>query len=638
MRRWALILISSLVIVMPLSGFSIEAESDDAFLDMVEKRAFNYFWYEYNPNNGLVRNTTEYNSPASPTSVGFALAAIPIGIERHWIKKEDGYDRALVMLKSFRDTIPNVKGFYYHFISFENGQRVWQSELSSIDSAILFYGAIIAGEYFKGTEVEKIARETVDRADWDWFRGKDNVLKWEWTPESGFKHRASCFSEAIMAYILAIGSPTHPIDPDSWDYFRRGIAKIDGGEMVYCGGGSLFLYTLPCTFVDFRNKHDKYMDYWTNAKKAVLANRAYCISRKSKYKSYGEDSWGLSASMGPNGYKNYGAQPGDGINDGTIAPYIVVSALPLEPELAMRALKNFYSNYKTRLWGKYGFTDAFNIDKDWWCSFCIGIDKGMELLMIENYRTGLIWKLTSQSDYIKSAFKLISFKDGAQVAINTPNPLSGNPRASIVIPKLKTEAVIDGNPAECRGLKPIVLTTRKNENVEVGLGFFDDENDGSAKFYIGYTDSYLYIFGKITDNDIVAKAKGMEIYKNDGVEIFFDTDKNSFYFDGNPSDFQWGISPTKASAEGSVWAWGPVKAQPKETEYIVRRDATGYIIEVKIPFKEMPRFNPKPGTETLFTITVHDIDSDGTEGKLNWSVYNDPRTGRIYFGKAQFGR
>lgn len=606
----------------------------EEFLDLSEKKSFDFFWKETNEDNGLTRNTTEPNSPVSIASCGFALTAIPIAIERGWITKDEGYARALLTLKTFRDDLENEHGFYYHFVDFKTGRRAWRSEISCIDTALFLAGALFGGEYFKGTEIEAIAKELYERADWAWFTNGTPFLHWAWSPERGFEGKMSSYSEVMLSYILAIGSPAHPIPVSSWDVLKRPIGLYDKKWIIYADGGSLFTYQFPHAWVDFRNKHDKFVDYWENSKKAVEANRQFCIDNMGDFKTYGENLWGISASLGPSGYKAYGAEPGKGIHDGTIAPYAVAASIPFAPELAVTAYRNMYDVYKDKIWGDYGFTDALNLDRKWYCKYFIGIDKGIELLMIENYRSGFVWKYFMKLSYINDALGRIGFKEGKQLEPSIPKEKPGNPGARMNIKKLNFTPSVDGNFSEWEGSESLELTTRNNRNVELDLGTVDSDKDASGTAYLGWDDQHLYLACKVEDDDIVVGSKPNEIYKDDCVEVFLDLDLNGFYFDNNPMDFQWGFAP--GGEKSLCWAWGPIQAKPKGTEYIVKKTDTGYIVEAAIPFKEIGGLNPYSVEEMRFTVSIHDRDSDKSEGKLTWSIDKESAPDVILFGRARF--
>lgn len=376
---------------------------DEKFLDKLEYDSILYFLRESNPANGLIKDSSRPGSPASTATIGFGLTAICIGHSRGWIEEKDAYDVILKTLETFRDTVPNEKGFFYHFLDMRTGQRAWNCEASSIDTALFLAGALFAGEYFKGTEIEDVARELYERVDWPWMLNDKNILCMGWKPEEGFLwYYWDSYSESMILYALAIGSPTNPIPSEYWLEWRRPVDSYKDYNIVYCPTGSIFTYQYSHAWIDFRQLVDEDgINYYNNSVNAVKANRQFCIDNSTTYKGYGEDSWGLSACLGPDGYKGYGAKPGEGFNDGTIPPCGIAGSIAFDPIPSLKGLKNLYENKKF-LYGKYGFKDAFNADKNWWAEEYLGIDVGITVLMIENYRTGLVWNKFMELAPIKS--------------------------------------------------------------------------------------------------------------------------------------------------------------------------------------------------------------------------------------------
>jgi Uncharacterized protein conserved in bacteria len=368
------------------------SSADEEFLDRVQYDSILYFVKEMNPANGLMKDSSRPGSPASVAVVGFGLTAICVGDSRGWIDKEEAYALVLTILKTFRDNVPNEKGFFYHFLDMRGGYRVWNSEISSIDTALLLAGALFAGEYYKGTEVEKIANELYERVEWPWMLNGKKILCMGWKPETGFLwYYWDSYCESIILYALAIGSPTHPIPAECWLEWKRPVDSYKDYTLIYCTTGSIFTYQYSHAWIDFRSLYDGDINYFDNSVSATKANKQFCVDNSGIYKTYGEDSWGLSACLGPDGYKGYGARPGDALNDGTIPPSGMAGSMPFDYMGALNGLKKLYIEHKKSIYGKYGFKDAYNLDKNWWADEFLGIDVGITALMIENYRSGLIW-------------------------------------------------------------------------------------------------------------------------------------------------------------------------------------------------------------------------------------------------------
>lgn len=380
----------------------VQASSDEAFIDKLEYDSLLYFAREANPKNGLIKDSSRPGAPASIAAVGFGLTALCIGESRGWVDEKQAYDRVLKTLLTFRDRVPNEHGFFYHFLDMRTGARVWNSEVSSIDTALFLAGALFAGEYFKGTEVEKVARELYERVDWPWMLNGKNVLCMGWMPEKGFLwYYWDSYSEAMILYALAIGSPTYPIPKEAWFSWERPVDSYKGLEVVYCYTGSIFTYQYSHAWIDFRRLYEGDRNYYSNSVNAVRANREFCIDNADKFRAYGEDVWGLTASLGPEGYRGYGAKPGEAFHDGTIAPCGMAGSIVFDWEKSLDGLKYLYARHKNFLYGKYGFKDAFNIDKGWWAEEYLAIDVGITLIMLENYKTGLVWDKFMRIEPIK---------------------------------------------------------------------------------------------------------------------------------------------------------------------------------------------------------------------------------------------
>ncbi|MDO8526032.1 MAG: glucoamylase family protein, partial [Candidatus Omnitrophota bacterium] len=252
------------------------ANDDEAFLVKLEYDSLLYFAGEANSNNGLIKDSSRPGAPCSVAVVGFGLTALCAAESHGWIAKEQVYARVLKTLLTFRDSVPNEHGFFYHFLDMRTGSRAWNSELSSIDTALFLAGALFAGEYFKGTEVEIVAREIYDRVDWPWMMNGRPVLCMGWTPENGFlQHYWDSYSEAMILYALAIGSSAHPIPPGAWYEWSRQTADYNGGKLIYCYTGSIFTYQYSHAWIDFRSLTEKETgaNYFLNSVNAVKANR-----------------------------------------------------------------------------------------------------------------------------------------------------------------------------------------------------------------------------------------------------------------------------------------------------------------------------------------------------------------------------
>lgn len=391
---------------------------DVGLLDAVAHETFDYFWYEANPDNGLIKDRSTPDSPSSIAAVGFGLAAIPIGIDRGWITYNQGYERALVTLRTFAEGgVQGQNGFFYHFVDMETGERVWSSEVSSIDSALFIAGALTAGQYFQGTEVEALARQLYEQMDWQWMMANTNMVSMGWKPDIGFLSSTwDHFDESLLLYVLAIGSPTHPIPAETWDRWKRPVNTQEG--YIYLPAEPLFVYQYPLAFLDLAGKEDAYANYFNNTRMACERNRAFSEANADIFATYQNGVWGISASDGPRGYRAYGANGGN--HDGTIAPYASIACLPFTPDAALEGMRAMLREYGPKVWREYGFVSAINAAEDWYSVEHIGIDQGDILLMITNYQDGFVWDLFMQLEPVQQALEAMGFVESAGDYAVTP--------------------------------------------------------------------------------------------------------------------------------------------------------------------------------------------------------------------------
>ncbi len=387
------------------------------------EKSFDFFLNEVNTNQksygyGLIRDKTmtDHNI-ASIASVGYGLVALIIGIEHKWIDYDKAYERASKTLDTFINHVDGKNGFYYHFVNMQNGKREWNCEISIIDTAIFICGAITAGEYF-GKEVKEKAEILYKKMNWEWFRDKENNYFYTgYTPEENFCGHWDRYAEQLILYVLGVSSPTFPVDKSMYDSFERNKADYkDIKDIIYTYCGTLFTYQYSHAWIDFRNQKDRHgIDWFENSVKATKANRQYCIDHKERFKTYGENAWGLTACLSPKGYIGCGANPCgvdlDIENDGTISPCGAIGSIVFTPEESIKAMEYYYNTFP-ELWGKYGLKDGYNLEnnKKWFSNQYIGIDKGIEMVMIENYLNGTIWKYFMRNTYVQEGLKLLDFR------------------------------------------------------------------------------------------------------------------------------------------------------------------------------------------------------------------------------------
>jgi hypothetical protein len=429
----------------------------------IEKRTFQFFWDTTNEVNGMTPDRFPSRPFASIASIGFALTAYPIGIENGWVSRRQAVDRTLTTLEFLRDAkmgpqkegTSGYHGFYYHFLDMQKGQRYepWV-ELSSVDTALMMMGVLFARGYYDRDDpreqaIREIADELYRRVEWPWLQVRSPLISMGWYPETGFiEHDWEGYNEAMLVYILALGSPTHPIEPDAWaawtSTYDRGWGHYEGQE--YLSFAPQFGHQYSEVWIDFRGIRDEYMrargiDYFENSRRATLAQRTYAIENPMKWKGYGENVWGLTASDGPqrtmqlyNGeerefrhYSARGAGLRDAYDDGTIAPTAAIGSLVFAPEVVIPATVEMHERYGDFLYSSYGFLDSFNPsfnydiplktgrlvpDKGWVASDYIGIDQGPILTMIANYRNEFVWNVIKRDPYVRAGLERAGFTGG----------------------------------------------------------------------------------------------------------------------------------------------------------------------------------------------------------------------------------
>ncbi|MBB6188023.1 glucoamylase family protein [Rhodanobacter sp. MP7CTX1] len=421
--------------------------TDEALLDRLQHAAFGYFLQTVNPVNGLVADTSRDNSPVSIAVVGFALSAYPVAVERGWMERTDAVQRTLAALRFFRDadhsgspTATGYKGFYYHFLDIHSGVRVWQSELSMIDTALLIVGMLTAGMYFTAdtpdeTELRELADFLYMRVDWKWAQGGGHTIKQGWKPESGFLHYGwEGYSEAIVLYVLAMGSPTHPISGDCYAAWTATYQWENLYNYDYLYAGPLFIHQFSHAWIDLRGIRDSFMrekrsDYFENSRNAVAIQRRYTELNPYQFVGYGENCWGLSACDGPTGEQpdlfnekrrlfGYAARGVPyGPDDGTLSPPAVLASLPFAPEPVLLAIRNMLTRYPQmltddRLAGAFNPSIGFGPEEPWVSEGHYGLDQGVVLMMIENHRSQFIWELMRGCRYITDGLRIAGFEGG----------------------------------------------------------------------------------------------------------------------------------------------------------------------------------------------------------------------------------
>lgn len=422
-----------------LKKLKINALTDDEIVDEFEKAIFKFFNEKWDPRTGLIADSS-VNTFSSIAATGFGLTAWCIGVERKWIKKEEARERVLKVMDTFESKAFSKDGFFYHFLNMENAERYGTCEVSTIDTALLMVGMISAGEYFGGS-VKTKAKKIYDRINWNafinqkkedshfgqfsmgWFPGENNgtYIDSHWDYYS---------DEVVLISLLALGSESYPVDKNVFYNWKREQGEYQGHKLIQSWHGGLFAYQYANAWFDFRDIVDEQgVNWWQNAKEATLANKAFCLANASKFKTYEKGFWGITSFSYPRavgdanaqGYvedytMNYGALPcGNGypLHDGTISPTGAMGSIVFTPTESMDLLLKVLTTYP-KMWGLYGLKDSFNLDMNWWSTAYYGIDLGISILMIENHRSGFVWKNFMKSSIAQKGLDKAGFKKKEQ--------------------------------------------------------------------------------------------------------------------------------------------------------------------------------------------------------------------------------
>ena len=399
-----------------------KSSADAAFIEDLERRSFRYFWEQADPETGLVADRARvdgsqldanHQNVASTASTGFGLTAICIAQDRGWIDRFQARQRTFNTLKFFAERAFHKNGWFYHWLDAKTGERRWDSEVSSIDTALLVAGILTSRQCFANDlEIRRLATQIYERIDFRWMlNGDPLLLSHGWKPETGFlESRWDTYSEDAILYLLAIGSPIHSISPNSWYAFWRDRYRYEDYRYFTTIGVPLFMHQYSHAWIDFRNRREVRADrinYFENSVQATLAHRKFCLNLATEFPAFGRNIWGITASDSPKGYLAWGGPPRDPTIDGTIVPAAAGGSLMFTPELSVAALREMKDKYGDRIYGQYGFIDAFNPQTGWIDSDVIGINVGIILLSAENMRTGQIWKWFMQNREIPRAMNRI---------------------------------------------------------------------------------------------------------------------------------------------------------------------------------------------------------------------------------------
>lgn len=399
----------------PPPGVVITPE-DIAFLDDMQQRGCLYFAEQASPSTGQVldrainKTTTGTFDPHIPSSIaatGFGLTALCIAAQRGYLPVDRVQKQVLTTLDFYLHKLPHTHGFFFHYNDATTGKPFAFSEVSSIDTAIFLCGVLTCRAFFDDQTIEALATELYNRVDWPWMLNGGDTFSMGWHPRTNFiDTRWDHYCELMMLYLLAIGSPTHPVSPASWNNFTRPTMRFSAFTYI-SGVDPLFVHQYSHAWFDFRDKRDFYANYFTNSVTATRAHRTFLLSLD---RGYNDDFWGVSSSDWQHGYTAWGGPPLMGPVDGSVVPCAAAGSLPFAPTDCLRVLRSLKEKYGNDAWGRYGFCDAFHPSQLWYDPDVIGIDLGIGVLMAENLRSGFVWKTFMQNPEPVAAMKAVGFQ------------------------------------------------------------------------------------------------------------------------------------------------------------------------------------------------------------------------------------
>ena len=425
--------------------------TDPEMLEILMGETFKYFIHEADMQTGLIADKTEPGSPSSIAAVGMGLSSYIIATERGLMEREEAITRTLSVLRFFwlsqqgtEADATGYKGFYYHFIDMKTGKRAWECELSTIDTAILMAGILTAGNYFTAAneeevEIRRLAESLYSRVDWQWATNGTLAISHGWKPESGFLPYSwdRGYSEAIILYVLALGSPTFPVNAAGYKNWTETFVWKEMYDIECIYAGPLFIHQMSHLWLDFNGIQDEQnrkvgIDYFENSRRATSVQQRYAIDNPRGYAHYGKHGWGFTASDGPGpcsilidgvqrDFYDYTARGVPfGPDDGTVSPWAVVASLPFEPEVVLKTIRHAIEKLDLKKYSDYGFDASFNPTyppnganpHGWVSPWQFGLNQGPIIIMIENYQSGLIWDTVKKSAYIIAGLRAAGFEGG----------------------------------------------------------------------------------------------------------------------------------------------------------------------------------------------------------------------------------
>lgn len=426
-----------------------DTPDDRDFLEVLERTGFEFFWNEADPLTGLVRDRAaadggDMRTRASIAATGFGLTALCIGHRRGYRPAAEIAERAETTLEFLLNHAAQHQGFFYHFLNIGSGERERFSELSPMDTAILLCGVLTCGQYFESAGVRSRAEQIYERVRWPWALNGGSTFALSWRPEYGFSPlRWDTYCESMMLYLLALGSPSHPIASECWRNIRRPWIKY-GDYQFISGASPLFVHQFSHAWFDFRGCQDGYADYFANSVIACQAHQLFCRQLSSRFSSYSDGVWGITSSDSRHGYVAWGGPPQQGPIDGTIVPAALAGSLPFVFEDALGVLRTLRARYGEAIWKRYGFVDAFNPSLGWTSRDVLGIDVGISLVMAENARSQFVWQTFMRNAEARLAMEKAGFSPlkhaPALYAVGQPAALAAQNRGKVLANRLRPAA------------------------------------------------------------------------------------------------------------------------------------------------------------------------------------------------------
>jgi hypothetical protein len=584
-----------------------DTAADLRLLDDIERAGFTFFCHEAHPVTGLIPDAARADGSgnggvANVAGSGFALAAFCVADARGWIPRTQAVSRVRGMLRFLLEQAPHEHGFLYHFLDLSTGARAWESEASSIDTALLLCGALTARQHLDDPEIRRLATALYERVDWPWMLNGRSTLCQGWTPEKGFtRYRWEGYAEHMAMILLGIGSPTHPLPAACWSAWRREpVGTHAGFTFIECP--PLFAHQYAHAFVDFRGLRDDFADYWHNSVFATLAQREMCAALQPEFPSFSTNLWGVTASQAASGYKAWGGPPRTTLTnalDGTLVPCAPGGSIPFAPRECLDALQTMRTQFGDRIWRKYGFVDAFNPHSGWTASDVLAIDAGIMLLMAENHRTGLIWERFMRNAEVRAALAQAGFR-----------PLSGSGNATNSLFTAAHQRFDARRSTMARRLPRAeaewnwqLLDAASRESV------FDGDGMVFMRFAFAWDETSLHFRAEVTDPDVVSERPPQLIYQQDCVELFVNPSNTALAWHGS-QDMQFGFAVTN-----KCWEWfggRTVEACRVETT------TNGYRVAAAIPWKTLG-LQPRPGLAFGVSPALNSVSHlDEPAMLLNW--------------------